>query len=323
MYPVNDGESVTNEGEGESPTLEQDDELWDEVASERGDPPADEAAGADEDPAEPDEVADAKAGPDEGSAENEEAAGANSDPPASEASSDDIWANAPPELKAAFDAANKSWETRFNSVKARQSAQDRLLDALRSSGSGQGGKKARALLDDDAFKSFRQEYGENLGPVISILESLADRQDAVDGAVETASQARGEAHVDEQLALYAEAHPDWASYATDDRYDPWLRSQPRHMREAAERNAQYIVDAGEAIDVLSRFKEAMGIGKTPDPTPPPPADENPSGSERRNRQRDGAKGSGFNGGPPTTVTEPQDEDALWASISAKRDRQRL
>lgn len=317
MTLQDDGESVTKpEEDTVLPEAKQDDDLWNEVASERGGPPADEAAGTDKDPADPDEDVDAKAGsPD--SAENTEAAGADDgDPPASQASSDDIWANAPPELKAAFEASQKDWETRLGSVKGRLSAQDRFLDALRTG----NGKKVKELLGSDAFKALREEYGDNLRPMFSVVETLAESQFAIDEAVTKAGEARADAHVDEQLGLYAKAHPDWESYGSDDRFGPWLAQQPQAIREAAARNQQFIVDAGDASLVLSRFKEAHGIGAAPPPPPPPPPP--PSKDDRRDRQREGGRASDVRGGPAATATDPDNDDALWDSLAAKRERQK-
>lgn len=330
MPPEKDGESLTTEQEGETPnaTDEQDDALWNEVASER-DSPAGKAAEDEPDPVES-ETVDAKPGSDEDSGENKEAADAKSDPPASEASSDDIWATASPELKAAREAEQKLWEQRFNSVKGRLSVQDRLLDALRSGSPGSdqgGGKKAKAILASDEFKTLKEEYGGesgNLSSLISAVEAMAERQDVIDGAVDQADQARGEVHVDEQLGEYARQHPDWASYGTDERWGPWLAQQPQAVREAAERNQQYIVNAADASLVMRLFKADHGIGITPKDEPQPSADDTDKGrrgDERRDRQRAGGRASVATGGPASTTADPEDDDQLWNSIAAKKDRQ--
>ncbi len=311
-----DGESVTKpEEELLSQGDEQDDALWNEVASERNDPPADDAAGVSEDPTDPSEAVDAKSGSDEDSDENKEAAGANSDPPASQASSDDIWANAPPELKAAHEAEVARFETKFKSVTGRLSVQDRLLDALRKG----NGSKAQAILDSGDFKTLKEEYGDNLKPLVSAVESLVERQGQIDEAVGQADEARGNAHVDEQLDLYAQAHPDWESFGTDNHFAPWLERQPRHIREAAGRNSHVIVDAAEASDVLTRFK-AYKASLAPAPDPEPTRDS--QGGERRDRQRHGGRASEVRGGSSVTVTDPDDPDALWDQIARKRDQQR-
>lgn len=319
MPPEEEGKLPTTEAAGETSETsnEQDDALWNEVASEREDPPADEAAGdANPDPADQKEPVDANAGSDPDSAENKEAAG--DDPPASQASSDDIWADAPPHLKAAHEAAVEALETKFQSVKGRLSVQDRLLDALRKG----KGAKAKAILDGDEFKALKQEYGDNLKPLVSAVESLVESQVEMDGAVDAANEELTQTYLDEQASLYKAAHPDWASYAQDDRFAPWLSNQPRHVREAAARNQRDIVDASEASDVLARFKAAHGIGVTPKPPAPPPPAEDRSEDERRNRQRDGGRASGVRGGPATTATDPEDPEALWDAIATKRDRQR-
>ena len=147
----------------------------------------------------------------------------------------------------------------------------------------------------------------------------------MDGTVQSVEDQRARDFVRGQVDLYAKDHPDWQSYGHDDRFDPWLATQPNHIREAAARNSQYIVDAGEASDVLARFKADHGIGVTAPPAPaadPPPGGKGPQRDERRDRQRDGGRASEVRGGPATTSTDPEDPEALWDSIATKRYRQR-
>jgi hypothetical protein len=236
-----------------------------------------------------------------------------------------------PEAKARLEKLFQDKDHQLSSVKGRLSVLDRQLEQFRGGGQGQrqgggarGKAKLREILESDDFKKEREEYGDQLPTLFKALDELTTTVETIDGTVQTVEDQRTEDFLLSQLEAFAQVHPDWESFANDDRFDPWLRAQPRHVQEAAARNSQFIVDGGEASDVLARFKAAHGIGAAPPPPPPPPppGDKGSSRDERRDRQRQGARGTTFRGGSPVTMTDPEDEDAQWDAIVSKRERQR-
>lgn len=329
-------ESDTTERGGAEPTdSEEFDAAWEE-ADTASDPnsPADEAADEGDDPA-ADPGDEAQPGSGEEAGDKDEAAGGEAEPPAGKASDDDLLAGLAPEIAERVKAALDSRDHTIRSVTGRLSAADRQLAQLRhqggqrqddGSGGSQGGKgeklkSVKELLEADDVKAARAEYGPVVDPFVAIIEALGERLDAMGGTVQSVEDGRIQAHLETQVTAYEQDHPDWRDFAHDDRFQPWLQQQPRHIQEAAARNAEFIVDASEASDVLSRFKQAHGItAKAPGPKPDP-AGGKPSGdSTRRDRQKAGApRGGGFGAGSATNHV-PDDFDAQWDAADQEEQR---
>lgn len=277
-------------------------------------PAAAAAEGSDEDSAPP---AAATPAPAPAAAPKETAAGAT--PPAEQTPTDDIWANAAPELRQAHEAAIRDERLRTETIKGRQSAADRKIAELQAklaqAGQGdQGGSPQQpdgneprqvAPADDAALRQLREDYPEVAGPLLDLIakqnEQLAKLTPAV-SAFETQQQS---AFLSEQESLLTKEHSDWADAASDDRFGGWLESQPRAIKEAMERNYSAIVDGAEAALVIGKFKADVGFQGKASPTPTP----TPSPTQtRRAKQLAGGRDAGGNG-PALAAGIPDDFDA--------------
>lgn len=245
---------------------------------------------------------------------------------------DDVWANATPEQKAAY----KRLEQADRSNRGRISAMQRQLNDLtkasqsaaapdKGDASGKDGKEgADGFLATDDWNSFQEEYPEVAGPLgkfIGSLQAQITRQEKELSAIGTE---RRQSALDEQVNLLVEEHPDWQDLTADTGFPDWLSSQPRHIQEAAMRNANEIVDAAEAADVVGRFK-AFRSAQQPN-NPPASGEGDPNNrqqlSGKRQRQLESASTARSRGpGVASGIPEDGDPEALWKAFDEQERRQ--
>lgn len=280
-------------------------------------------------------------------------ANASGKPNGSSQQNNDLWANATPEQRAAFEATQaqlKKLEQADRSNRGRLSALQLKINELTSTGKaapykdaasdkgkGQGGAEdANGFLASEDWKGFKNEYPEVAGPlekVIGQLQSHIAKQDKVLSAI---GDDRRQSALDEQENLLLETHTDAFEVVQDPGFVQWLNTQPRHIREAAIRNAENIVDAEEAADVVGRFKDfraanQQGGGNN--------AQQQNNGSQHANggdgnnqnqrslsgkRQRQLASASTARSRGPgvaSGIPEDGDEEAIWKQFDAMEARQ--
>lgn len=313
------------EDEGKDPA-----EIWNELekaesAAASSDP--DDTAPAGEQPAgagEGGEDAAAAAAGEQGSGQAAESAGGK---PAGEPSdggkpSDknkqppDIWATATPEQRAAFEAAQaqlKKLEQAERSNRGRLSALQRQINELTLSGkkpdaassAAKGAKQDEdqgdGFLASAEWKAFQEEYPEVAGPMAKVIGALQAELTTAKKELSAIGSERRQSALEEQAQLLSEAHPDWTDVTADKGFVDWLNSQPRHIREAAARNANEIVDAEEAADVVGRYKAFR-------------AEQNGGGNAQQSAARQGA------GGNPNTRTLTGKRQLQLESATAARSR---
>lgn len=310
------------------------DHAMDEFASGQT-PPADQAAGGNAvDPNETGDHGDAPLGSDQEAGVSSTVAGAA--PPAGDQSTD-IWANAPAELRQAYQDLARDSQYRLNAVKGRLSAADRELDRLRREQQSRQpepqlqGKNEPTPEGDrndpfnpDKLAQLREDYGEVAGPLVDMIEALKGNVDQLRKPVEQIGQERQIAESDAQAQLLASKHPDWQQVTNDDRFLGWYEAQPTFVKAALERNANTIVDGQEASFVLDLFKRDIGIGAQPQPVPAQQETGSTAGrlSDRRQRQLDAARDAASNGGQPAAAGVPDDFDAAMDAYAAKADSAR-
>lgn len=251
--------------------------------------------------------------------------------PADQQATDDIWSAAPEALKTEFQKIQDERERNerlIKQLKGQLSATDRQLDQLRRASAGrtsqdeQSPVDLKALLGSDKMKQFRDEYGEIADVLIPILETQADTIERLTGTVSQGEQRAAAQAYDHELASYEREHPDWRDYASHGGFSDWIATQPRHVREAAARNAEYITDASEASDILSRFKVHLA-GSQPAPaiteeTKPEPAPQ--PQDHRRDKQLEGAR-TVKTSQPAVTTGHHDDIDSAFKSAAAVVDAQ--
>lgn len=205
------------------------------------------------------------------------------DPPA-EAAPDgaaekDIWADATPEQKAAFEAAQHENKSHKN----RASAQNRKINQLMSAPKPAAQPAAEQPATPETaenWEQFKTEYPEVAGP----LAERMDRQDKemaalrsenanLLGQVTGISDARTQDSINAEEAVLAQRHPDWEQFTASAEFIAWLPNQPRYVQEGLARNGAAIVDGEEAASLLDLFRDDHAAPETPEtPETPKPAE---------------------------------------------------
>lgn len=244
-----------------------------------------------------------------------DAAPLDAGPPAgSDEAENDIWAGAPAELRAAFEAERAGRAQAENTIRsnnARWSSAQRELNVIRAQqaqpalhGDAALGRPRGGRGDDGSGPSYDSaERDEELLRVgdeypdiaMPLIEVIADLRAQVAELSTDASrrreleQSQAELALREQLAgeeqALARDHPDWDQVVKSQDFADWAMAQPRMVHEALLRNGDGIVDGAEASKILADFKrdlESAGQG----------SGSGPGGSsiaQRRGRQMEGGR----------------------------------
>lgn len=325
----------TNQSQEGGDALDDFDVAMSELTASSDHAPADDAAADGEgDPDQGSKVAEDQPGSDGPQAKeagnNDQAAG--NQPPAQK-QSDDIWANAPTELREAYERERADWNHRLSSTQGRLSVADRELARLRreagtppsgQSHSESGGSQQQAdnPFESEQIKALREEYGEVAGPILDLLEAQNRKLAALAAPVEVVAQQQHEAARNSEISIFTTAHPDWDQYVNDERYPQWLSQQPKAVQEAADR-AINVEDGQEAAWLLTQFKASIGVM----PSAPPAGQQNSGNGNRQpapdpKRARQLAAGrDGGSSAPPVQSGVPDDFDGAFDAIIAMRERQ--
>lgn len=312
------------------------DKAFDEIASGAAEAPAENAG--DDDGADPVPEADGESSPPAGEAAGEEANVAGNQPPASAEPSDDIWANAPPELREARERELRDYNFRLQSANGRVSALHRKLNeqsaqpSQRQDGGAKPAPAAGSEADpsgdaNDPLAKLVEEYPEIGGPILDTINGLKEQITQLSQPVASIAEAQQVTEKAKQYGILADRHPDWQQLAQDDRWGGWIETQPRAVQEAFARNVD-VSDGQEAAWVLDLFKRDMGISApavqpAPAPSPTPAPSSAPlSADQRRQKQLDAGRDGGSGGGPTVTNEIPDDFDAEFDRIQAKKRRSR-
>ncbi|GAA4108830.1 hypothetical protein ACFFTN_01425 [Aminobacter aganoensis] len=296
-------------------TVKDEAELWNEIQAEENarDNPA--AKTVEDDP-EPEAEAAPAAAVDENTPKP--------DAPAAEAPKPDIWANATPEQRAAYEQAvteRAKFEQRSRSASGRISALQRKINAAQDKPSRDIGN-AR-----DEIAGIQEDYPDIAQPLSKALEKLdgkVDRLSASEKADLESAQSELNDLVDAETNRLLAVHPDYVDVLNKNgrAFVAWVEDQPRAIREAAHQNANVIADSDAAIKVVEGFKKHLGLVKdTPAPTPDPapqPAPQ-PKLDDRRQRQIQGSASPQGKVGRPTVSGIPEEGDAkaIWDAFDAQ------
>ncbi|MYE07102.1 MAG: hypothetical protein F4Y04_07790 [Chloroflexi bacterium] len=286
-----------------------------------GDPPSEPAEGEQS----------SEAGEGEGESSTDSTDGAGSD--------GDIWANAPSELRDAFDAeksrADRA-EQRSASDRGRVSALQTRLDTLAGKAPEQHDKAGAAETSPDAgdsqdespfetdeWKTVREEFGDIVEPIEKVLKPFvtdlkavkAENQRLRDG-MQTIGQDRVHSRVLEQEAQVREDHPDYDDIVKSDEFDAWAQAAPSYIRQGLERNGEAIVDAAEASDLIARFKSDTGYGSNGETE----GDGSGSSTETGAKDANGAKANGKDGDGSKPAAPSRRRQIQLDSASAPRSK---
>jgi hypothetical protein len=180
----------------------------------------------------------------------------------------DIWANAPPELRTAFEAERARSEQAVRSQTGRAQAEARRnaelqaeLAALRKEAPEPKPEDTAPAITEETKQQLRDEFPDVAAPLLDVIGQLekqvanlassnASREERQQAADELETQ-RVFAAEEQRLT---ETHGDWSDVVKQPGFSEWIKGQPRMIKEALARNASQIVDADEAIDIIGRYK---------------------------------------------------------------------
>lgn len=250
---------------------------------------------------------------DEGAAPTEQREhGAEPPPPsAPETTTTDIWSNATEEQRAAFEAAQKDaqqWRHRVESDDGRvsrfQRERDELkrqIESLQKVGEKAAKEDLTELLKSEDWGKIKEEY-EELNPLLAAIEQVAQQNLTVAERLGQMDQESQQAYLLRQQEALTERAPDWLDLVRHEGFPSWIETQPRHLRDAFERNRQGVVDVDEANDVVSRYREHLKASESAPPSDP----QKQTIDRKRQAQMNGARTIGSR--QPAMVADPAGDD---------------
>ena len=210
------------------------------------------------------------------------------DPPAApEGAAADIWADATPEQRAAFEAAqqeNRSHRGRASFLDIQQAQ----IAAKQPAAAPAAGPDA-APATDEQFTNFESEYPEVAGPIKARYDAQLDAQAGQIAALEQRISGISDVQVQEaigdQIALLEQRHPTWNALTSTPEFETWVNAQPRFVQEGFVRNGETVVDGEEAARLMDLYVDQQ---PAPDPaagSPEPAAEDTTSGKATRRQRR--------------------------------------
>ena len=292
---------ATADAAGLPAAIDESDALWDEAEA--------------DDPTGPPEIADEVE--DQGTADpttpqDETWEESQASPPAPAA---DIWASAPPELRTQFEklkADRKALEQKMRSDEGRVASYQRKYEEARAAALQPPAPVASAE-DDDEMRAFAEEYPEVAAPILKIQKQLTGQIAQLTAAEDTRRTEKQTAEAAKMDAL----HPDWRTVAgtKQDVFRIWFEQQPEDVQDAARRNADNIVDATEAADVMGRFKQFLGRFEAASAPPGASPPLSPSDSRRQRQLRASqAPAPRSQVGVQPGIPPRGDTDAMWDAM---------
>jgi hypothetical protein len=253
--------------------------------------------------------------------------GADDKPPLNPetANQPDIWADATPEQKAAYEAAieqardlehkRRSDDGRLARYQRDRDTAQRKLETLVTAAQ-KDGEDLKALVVSEEWKRAKADYGDDLGPVFNALERLTDQQA---GVSERFQQMDAETIEEIEAANFHtldERAPDWRDLLSRGDFSTWLEAQPKPWQEAFAQNKERLVDPTSALELVSRFRVHVALAEH-QPTKEPEFQLD----SKRARQLDGAR-SATSRTPVVADPGGGDFDAEFSRAAAAIERRR-
>ena len=302
---------------------------------------AEAAAAAEPEPKEPDPAAQA-----DEPAEGSQPADKPADQPAgtadaAPAATPDIWANATPEQRAAYDEATRKLnETndRYRRVSGTVSALQRKINAYEKGQPAPKGaqpkaaekpgaqpkdepKKPTSILDDPDLAKVEAEYPEVIGPLKKGFKTLEERTESMQRKLDAMDEAEFDAHIEQQVDYVVSQHPDYKKLRSSPEFKKWREQAPQFVHDGIARNAQVIVDGHEVATIVEMFKRDTGWGRPATQQPAAaaaPGTQQPAVSDKRKAQLESAAAPRGRGPAPHTGQPETDED--WWNHFEEQDR---
>jgi hypothetical protein len=238
----------------------------------------------------------------------------------------DIWADAKPEQKAAYEAAIRERDERVAHAKrvgSTVAGYQRQVDSLKREleaarkGAPSGndtttGKTSAGIFDDPELKKFSEEYPEVAGPLRKVFSALEQRAEKAERELGAISTERRDANLEEQANIVYEAHPDYDKIARTPEFREWFEQAPPYIQEGVRRNAEQVVDGREVAHIVKLYKLENGIAASTARSDPAPGSPKPSQSSRRAHQLQSASTPAPKGPARVQDGPPDDPEAAWA-----------
>ena len=247
----------------------------------------------------------------------------------------DIWANATPEQKAAYDALvsdRAKLEQKARSAEGRATAHQRKIDELyrQMQPSANGADASRLQQARRTLTAVESDYPEIINPVAQVLDAVNENINQLSAAEQRrreAAEAELAEIVRDEEAKLAEVHPDWQDVLSKHggpQFAAWVEDQPSRYRDAFVRNANAIVDSASVAEFIGAYKAHLGIVPATAPAAPPLATQPNPLTDRRARQLAATASPTASARRPVVsgIPEDADDEAAWNAIVADRQRQR-
>jgi hypothetical protein len=206
----------------------------------------------------------------------------------------DIWANADPALRTAYEAMRNERDAKENAFKrvsgvvsAHQRKADdlqrQLNDALKGKATTEGDSKdASSILDNPAFKKVEEDFPEIIAPVKAALSAMKGELEGAKQALGRITSKHDEADTVEQSTILLGVHPDYAQIARTPEFRAWYDTAPPSIQEGVRRNATKVVNGQEVASIVTLYKAETGfVSKTkPAKSDPAPSNQKPSDPKR-------------------------------------------
>lgn len=241
----------------------------------------------------------------------------------------DIWANAPPDLRAAHDAQVKALESAPNEH-ARKSIEGRIVAYTRrlKERNEAAAQKPAAPKEEEAadpLEELAADYPEIAAPLQKDRARIAEKISRFE-TIEQSRQQAADAEMDQDLManeqMLEERHPGWEAYLKE--YGPafgaWIVDQPLALRKSFVTNQEAIIDPYSAIETLDAFKSFVASNKEPGTAAPNGAQ--PAQQQRLNPRRAaqlaGSASPHTAGSRPTVsgIPENGDPEQIWKAWAA-------
>jgi hypothetical protein len=237
-----------------------------------------------------------------------------------QAEAPDIWANAPPDLKAAHDAQVKALESASTeharrSIEGRISAYTRRLKERNEAAAQKPAPQEEAA---DSLAELAADYPEIAEPLKQTLAPITEKLSQFDAQMRGRQEA-ADLEMDAELRaneqMLEQKHPGWDKYLHDNgaAFGTWIVDQPLFLRQAFVTNQEAIIDPYSAIMTLDAFKDFVASNQPPGQATAPVAAPQQRLNPRRAAQLAGSASPHTAGSRPTVSGIPEDGDPqmIW------------
>jgi hypothetical protein len=264
----------------------------------------------------------------------------------------DLWADAKPELRTAYEAARgqldnlKAAKTRaegaMSGLQRKVNDLSRQVDALKTAPKADptaaiatpNGKDPDPAATNAGTKpvpekiaakmaAIKEEYpelGAMLEDVVSeITANTKSDVDAVKTELSGLTTRQQERYLEAQVEVVAEKHADFTEALKSPEFHAWYETAPAYKRAAVDRNGEHFVDGPEVASLIDDFKLETGWKAEAAPAPSAPTNgtgkpTNPAPSRKREAQLRSATAPRTGSPAGAAAGIPEDPEGAWKAF---------